>query len=63
MISARSRFRLFLIILILFHVDIFYPTGKPILLHRLPRSLLVTYLSTHAFTRRIVAATYYILDS
>ena len=55
MISVRASFRHFLFIFISFYVDIFYPTGEPILPQRLPCSLFDVL--KYAFTSRIVAAT------
>ena len=61
MISVRLRFGFPLIKFISFYVDIFYPTGEPILPHRLPRSLFDVL--RYAFTSRVAAATHGILDS
>jgi hypothetical protein len=46
--------RTFVLIFILFYVDIFYHKGEPILPHRHPRSLFD--VPQYAFTGRIVAA-------
>ncbi len=55
MILVRSRFGFFMIIFVSFYVDIFYPTGEPILPHRIPRNLFDVL--EYAFTSRVAAAT------